>query len=84
MSIFYVHTFIGSWKIGQLGVGDHRFTKHHTVSHSSHEFQMTPTLTAIKFKNFEVDCKKNIESIPVCYEAMMSSNMFLIMLLHCH
>lgn len=48
MSIFYVHTFIGSWKIGQLGVGDHRFTKHHTVSRSSHEFQMTPTLTAIK------------------------------------
>lgn len=58
MSIFYVHTFIGSWKIGQLGVGDHRFTKYHTVSRSSHEFQMTPTLTAIKLKNFEVDCKK--------------------------
>lgn len=44
MSIFYVHTFIGSWKIGQLGVGDHQYTKYHTMS----QFQMTPTLTAIK------------------------------------
>lgn len=81
-----MHTFIGSWKIGQLGVGDHRFTKYPTVSRSSHEFQMTCTHTHCnKIKKFRSRLqKKNIASIPVCYEGMMSSNMFLIILLHCH
>lgn len=54
-----MHTFIGSWKIGQLGVGDHRFTKYPTVSRSSHEFQMTCTHTHCnKIKKFRSRLQK--------------------------
>lgn len=84
MSIFHIlsNVYWCSWKIGQGSVIIDTET-YHTGSRSSHEFHRTTKLTAKIFKiflNVKSLSAKNIESVPVCNEGMMSSNMFLIIL----